>query len=219
MTAIIGFISQNQISIAVDSIITKSDSVSITYENNFQKLYPLNENKIAVIQFNNVWFKGIEIRNMMSLYAKKCENKLFSTVKECYLDFIEFLENSESINISEGVNGLAMGLIFFGIGENQIYPCLYEIYLESYINKKINYTIKYSYDLENISTPFFYYNGDGIEYADEYVMSNTLKLDNTENIIQTCEDLIKVIINKQIENNKARTVGEPIFKITFNKKS
>jgi len=225
------------LSFAIDSVITKFDSNgNCDYENNYNKIFKLENSNICIAQLNNPWLMGAEINQIISCFNQYCKNINISSLEDCSNYFVKYLNDNNDNIFDNSIHQLEMKLIFFGLIDNEYTPCIYE-YNFRYFGGNLDCELVNRHVLSNTSDPFFYLIGDGSEnikiYLDGLIKINQELLDVAssnetllfQNILnneislsgsardhfQYCNFLIQLVICKKRLDKSPSTVGYPIF--------
>lgn len=191
------------LSFAIDSVITKFDTNgNLDYENNYNKLFKLDKYNICIAQLNNPWLMGAEINNIIIAFNRFSEKKVFSSLEDCCNNFIEFLNDKEVKIFDNSYHNLEMKLIFFGFGESEDCPNLYEYSFRNF-DKNLSCELIIHHTLENTTNPFFYWIGDGSEYIQKYIYDSELIYDE---ILDIADNNQKILF-QNILNNKVSLLG------------
>lgn len=191
MTAIINYLNPRYVALAVDSTITITDNGITRFENDFNKLFQIHGKRIVIIQYNNPWFCGVSIKEIVNDFNKYCLFKSLPTVEECYQLFKNFIVENGETKFQEVHNEQAMGLIFVGLGDEQEFISLFSADFKSLERGILVQDLTSSIILNRDDEPFFFVTGDTINYALN-VINGTAKIESPLK-----EKLLNLIDNPQ----------------------
>lgn len=103
MTAVIGILNKNGISMAADSAITVTGGNRKKIYNTANKIFTLSKfHPISIMIYSSSSFMQTPWEIIIKLYRKQLEKNSFQTVKEYKDDFIVFLRNNQFFTTEEG---------------------------------------------------------------------------------------------------------------------